>query len=401
MKKRHILFLCLAVAAMVGSCVYDFNPQIAGEGGFLIVDGNIVIGEVSQVRLSYSWSLADTLATKDEARMAILYRSKMHVEDDKGGRYENKGTAAEYGFTTSAGGAYAYFDMREADPSLQYRLVVENSLGTYVSAWAPVLSPGQIDSLSFVISQDQSLMGICVSTHSDGSEPSYYRWQVYETWEYHAETPAYYKYLYTGDEDGEVVPLPDSESTYRCWLSGYRPEIMTASTEDLSEDRLVNHQLYAINNRDERVSVIYKPEVLQMRIPEEAYRYWVQMDRNEQDVGGLFSPEPSELRGNVTNLDHPEELVLGYVGVMGVARAEMYVVDVWTRFFRRTYKPTPALDTLRTPAEYLEAYNNGRRPVMDVFNDVGFWIGYEWWPSNCLDCRLKGGTTRRPPEWPN
>jgi len=79
----------------------------------------------------------------------------------------------------------------------------------------------------------------------------------------------------------------------------------------------------------------------------------------------------------------------------------MYVVDVWTRFFRRTYKPTPALDTLRTPAEYLEAYNNGRRPAMDVFNDVGFWIGYEWWPSNCLDCRLKGGTTRRPPEWPN
>ena len=52
MKKRHILLLLFAVAAVVGSCVYDFNPQIDGEGGYMIVDGNIVIGEVSQVRLS-------------------------------------------------------------------------------------------------------------------------------------------------------------------------------------------------------------------------------------------------------------------------------------------------------------------------------------------------------------
>ena len=389
MKKRHILLLLLAVAAAVGSCVYDFDPKIAGEGGYLIVDGNIVVGEMSQIRLSYSWSLADTLATKDETRMAILRQSKMHVEDDKGGRYESLG-----------GGAQASFDMREADPSRQYRLVIENSQGTYVSSWASALSPGQIDSLSYQISEDGSTMGICVSTHGNSADPSYYRWQVNETWEYHAETPALYKYIYTGDESGEVVALPDSESTYRCWLGGYRPEIMTATTEDLTEDRLVDHQLFALNNRDERVSTVYKSEVLQMRIPEEAYRYWVQMDRNEQDVGGLFSPEPSELRGNVVNLDHPEELVLGYVGVMSVARAEMYVVDAWARFYRREYKSPPGLDTLRSPADYLEAYNNGRRPTVDVFNDVGIWLGYEWWPLNCVDCTLRGGTTRRPPGWP-
>ena len=397
MKKRPILLLLLAVAAMVASCVYDYDPQIDGEGGYMIVEGNIIIGEMSQIRLSYSWSLVDTLATQDEERMKILYQSKMHVEDSQGGRYENTmGSPTGMYF----GSPNAYFDMRNADPALEYRLVIENANGTYVSTWDRAISPGQIDSLSYVISADGTTMGICVSSHTGEAGPSYYRWKVEETWEYHAESPANYKYIYTGGLDGEVVPMPDSESTYRCWTGGARSEIMTGSTEDLTEDRLVNHQLYTLGNRDERVSVCYQPQVTQMRIPEEAYRYWEQMNRNGQDVGGLFSPEPSEMRGNVANLDKPSEMVLGYVGVMTVTRATMYVQNNLTRFYRQTARSDRALDTLRTPAEYLEAYTMGKLPTYDVWDDVGNWIGYEWWPVSCLDCRYRGGTTKRPPSWP-
>lgn len=398
MKKRWFVLLFLAVAAAVGSCVYDFDPQIDGEGGYMVVEGNIVIGEISQIRLSYSWSLADTLATQDAERMRILYQSKMHVEDSNGGRYENDGLATTLSGIVG-GSPIGYFDMREADPSLEYRLVIENANGTYASTWARALSPGQIDSLSYEINPDKTLLSICVSTHSDNTEPSFYQWIVDETWEYHAETPAAYKYLYTGDVDGQVVPLPDSESTYRCWTGSSRSEIMTASSEGLSEDRLVNHKIYSLGNRDQRISVVYQPQVMQMRIPEEAYRYWEQMDRNGQDVGGLFSPEPSELRGNVVNVDDPSELVLGYVGVTTVTRSSMYVINNITRFYRHS-RTNHILDTLNNPVDYLDAYLKGRRPTYDVFSDSGFWMGYEWWPLNCLDCRLMGGTTRRPPGWP-
>ena len=394
MKKRWIVLLCLAVAA-VGSCVYNFDPQIDGEGGYMVVEGNIVIGEISPVRLSYSWSLVDTLATQDEERMRILYQSKMHVEDNQGGRYENmRASGFGYGFPGAS------FDMREADPALEYRLVIENSKGTYVSAWAKALPPGQIDSLSFAISPDRSTMSICVSTHTGGTDPSFYRWKVDETWEYHAETPAAYKYNYTGGLDGDVVPLPYEESTFRGWMNGARPEIMTASTEDLSEDRLVNHQLYTLSNRDVRISAVYQPIVTQMRITEDAYRYWEQMNRNGQDVGGLFSPEPSELRGNVSNLDDPKELVLGYVGVMRVTRADMFVENAYIRFYRSPSTPARVLDTLNNAVDYLDAYLQGKRPTYEIYNDVGNWIGYEWWPIQCVDCRLKGGTTTRPPRWP-
>ena len=169
--------------------------------------------------------------------------------------------------------------------------------------------------------------------------------------------------------------------------------------EGLKEDRLVNHRLYSLGNRDQRISVVYQPKVTQMRITEDAYRYWEQMNRNGQDVGGLFSPEPSELRGNVANLNDPSELVLGYVGVMTVTRSDMYVDNNYIRFYR-TSRTNHILDTLNTPADYLDAYLTGKVPTYDIFDEVGNWLGYEWWPVNCVDCRMKGGTTNRPPGWP-
>ena len=390
--KIHHLLLLVAVSAVLGSCIYDFNPQVDGEGGYMIVDGDIIIGEVSKIRLSYSWSLVDTTATQDEERMRILYQSKMHIEDSQGRRYEN--------MSQEAGSAIGYFDMREADPSLDYRLVIENTNGTYASSWGRAIPPGQIDSLSFQINDDLGTLSIMVSAQSTEPVPSYYRWKVEETWEYHADIRAIYKYIYTGGPDGEVVPMPDSESTYRCWLSDSRPEIMTASTENLTEDRLVNHQLYTIGNRDQRISVCYQPKVTQMRISEEAYRYWEQLDQNGKDVGGLYSPEPSEMRGNVSNVNDPYELVLGYVGVMSVTHATFYVKDGIARFYQRPERQYAIPLVLNNGYQYLEAYQMWRSPATDVWNDNGYWLGYEWWPDYCLDCRYDGGTNKRPPEWP-
>ena len=402
MKKRDILLLWVALLTVVSACVYDYNPQIDGEGGYLIVEGDIIIGERSSFKLSYSWTLVDTLATSED-QIRVLYGTRMHIEDSKGGRYEQE---SPYDPGASP---YAVFDMRKADPSLEYRLVIENKLGTYASTWTKAApNDGAIDSLSFRINEDHTTMSILVSTHSSDPQGGYYRWSVNETWEYRSMTNAIYKYvLYYPTVTvftpgiGEVLPLDRGEQYHRCWSTRVRPEIMTASTVDLTEDRLVDHLLYTLDYHDERVSVMYAPEVLQMRIPEDAYRYWEVMDRNSRDVGGLFSPEPSELRGNVVNVDNPDELVLGYVGVMSVIRKTMYIDNSLLRFYRNTSRYQPVVDTLNDEASYWKAYQLGKRPVGDIFNEqTGNWVGYDWWPVSCVDCRRKGGTTTQPEGWP-
>lgn len=403
---RHI-FVFLLCAWVSASCIYDFNPQIDGEGGYMIVSGDLVIGTVSSVSLSYSWSLVDTTATSQE-RMQVLWASKMHVEDSQGGRYENFYThwdpLAPY-MPSLQGSPYGSFDLREADPSLEYRLVIENANGTYASSWSKALSPGVIDSLSFRINDNRTFMHILVSAHGDGQEDAYYRWTVTENWEYHSDVESLFKVVRTGEYPNYVYDLEPyslDENIYYCWSSGTRGEILTASIEDLTEDRLVDHQLYSLGNRDERLSVLYAAIVQQSRISGEAYRYWETMRQNGTDIGGLFSPEPYEHRGNVVNLDHPEELVLGYVDVQSTIRDTLFVENAETRFYRSSREPLPAPDTLSTPDEWKKAFETGFLPGVDVYHDLtGRLLGYEWWPARCVDCRYRGGTKDKPSWWPN
>lgn len=378
---QHILLFALTVFS-AAACVYDYTPQIDGEGGYLVVEGNLVIGQFSHIQTRWSWSMVDT--TQRDDQWSILSFSRMHVEASDGTRYESP---------------YGSFDLREADPSLEYRLVIENSRGTYASAWARPTTPGQIDSLSYRISGDGRQMSILVAAQGDGSEGSYYRWSVDETWEYHADVFALYRY---DPVSGQVVPLEYNDNLYNCWASGRRVEIMTASTYGLSQDRLADQQLYTLSNTDKRISVLYSAEVSQMRLTEEAYRYWQTMQRNSSDVGGLFSPEPSEVRGNVVNIDDPDELVLGYVGVYSVARKRLFVDNAKARFYRSAGRSLPSPDTLGTPEEWKAAYYWGMRPGMEVWNEQGSrMLGYEWWPARCVDCRLQGGTKYKPDYWPN
>lgn len=403
---RHI-FVFLLCAWVSASCIYDFDPQIDGEGGYMIVSGDLVIGTVSSVSLSYSWSLVDTTATSRE-RMQVLRASKMHVEDSQGGRYENFYTQwdplAPY-MPSLQGSPYGSFDLREADPSLEYRLVIENANGTYASSWSKALSPGVIDSLSFRINDNRTFMHILVSAHGDGQEDAYYRWTVTENWEYHSDVESLFKVVRTGEYPNYVYDLEPyslDENIYYCWSSGTRGEILTASIEDLTEDRLVDHQLYSLGNRDERLSVLYAAIVQQSRISGEAYRYWETMRQNGTDIGGLFSPEPYEHRGNVVNLDHPEELVLGYVDVQSTIRDTLFVENAKTRFYRSSREPLPAPDTLSTPDEWKKAFETGFLPGVDVYHDLtGRLLGYEWWPARCVDCRYRGGTKDKPSWWPN
>jgi len=401
--RHHILAFLLCACAAV-SCIYDFDPQIDGEGGYMIVSGDLVIGTICSVNLNYSWSLVDTTATEEE-RMKVLYGSRMHVEDSRGGRYENLGSYLDGVYSPIYTSSAARFDLREADPSLQYRLVIENEKGTYVSTWETALSPGTIDKLSYHINDAGTQMQILVSAHGDGTSGCYYRWTVGETWEFHADVFSYYKFERTGswpDYEYALVPYLNGENTYYCWTSGQRTEIMTASTADLKEDRLIDHQLYTLGRSEERVSILYCAEVQQTRISEESYRYWETLNRNGYDVGGLFSPEPSELRGNVVNVDDPTETVLGYVDVQSVISDRLFVDNNETRFYRSARAPLPAPDTLSTMDEWINAMSLGMSPGNEILDEeTGRIIGYEWWPTRCVDCRMMGGSKNKPQWWPN
>lgn len=379
---RSRLILCLLTAFLVTACVYDFHPGFLGKAGYVAIEGDILIGDTSR----FDVRLSTNLENKKNVGDPLTYT--LHVEASDGKVYPLQDTIIV---------------LTDADLSSEYRLVVEVTAPfrrTYASQWAPVEIAPEIDSLTYVISDDRSRMDINISTHSDGP-PGYLRWDAAETYEYHSAISAIEFYAPAGTvykgityKAGEIISYVDGDNSYWCWKSQHRSDVMTASTTGLTDDRLVDHTLYSFSNMDREVSYLYYVELTQTRLSEEGYRYWEKMRSNSTDVGGLFSPEPSELRGNIVNVDDSDELVLGFIGVSTASRISMFIDNYKLSF---CYWRGPLYgDIVLTPYLFEPYYRSSFR--------FGFYDedGPHWFPGECVDCtRLGGGTKERPAWWPN
>ena len=193
-----------------------------------------------------------------------------------------------------------------------------------------------------------------------------------------------------------ILEYQNGDNTFFCWDSADRDDILLGSTVELSEDRLVDYGIYAFDPKDRRVSHIYFVALSQIRLTEVAYRFWDVLRTNSSDVGGLFSPEPSELRGNIVNIDDPDELVLGFISVATCSRARLFVDNDNTLFSRWQGRAATNSIEYPFPADYWKYYGWQYR--------VG-WLdeskGYAWVPGECVDCRFSGGTKERPSWWIN
>lgn len=386
MNKRSCHLPCLLLLFAVVSCVYDFHPDWQGQAGFVAIEGDILVGDTCQFEVRFSTDL------EDENNMGEPLTYTLRVEADDGTVYPLQDSIV---------------DLTKAGLTQEYRLVVEVQSPfrrTYASAWAPVQVSPPIDSLSYAINAERTALDINVSTHSD-APVGYYRWSASETWEYHSTYYAEYFFAPAGTvyrgrviEQNSLVAYEEGDNVYYCWDSGNRSDILLGSTVELTEDRLVDHCLYSFSNTDRKVSVVYFVELSQIRLTEEAYRFWETVRSNSTNVGGLFSPEPSELRGNIVNVDDPDELVLGYVSVSTCTRKKMFVnnydtlFSIWRGLSSNLVEPFPDI-----PDEWRKYY--GWQYRFGWIKEGG--SNTVWAPIECIDCRASGGTKERPWWWIN
>ena len=369
---------------MLSSCVYPFEVDLEGESGMMVIEGDILIGEIMPVNVSYTAPVGST--EKD-----IEYPSAtVWVEDDRGGSYLGK---------DSGKGSYEV-DVREADPALKYRLRVKNrdTSREYVSEWQEVHRAAMVDSLSYRMSESRDMMFIGLSMHSMGE--SWFRWRYDETWEFHSR---YYSVLdyskpTSANKYGYMFDRPDEENIYYCWSQDESKDLMLFSTETQSEDRFEDLEFHAISRDDRKISSLYHMEVSLQAISKDAYIYWNNVKSNSEYNGSLFVPNPSEMSGNIRCVNDSTEFVLGYISASCVARNDIYIDNAVTRF----YKNPPASE---------EEIVDARNTDWERYSKLG-WIPIEypdkdgnpsvvtWGQARCVDCRAMGGSKKKPEGWP-
>ena len=385
--RRLALLLPLVCAA---SCIYPFEPEVPEGEKCVVIEGNIFVGAYTEVNLSYMMPL-NTPESEMKSETPVG-RAWVEAEDGTVYRPEKDVVASSF-----------VIDTRKAPAQGRYRLCVEDTQNSrhYYSEWAEVNPEAFVDSLSYVYNDLD--MTLCISAHSD--EGRYFRWSYQEDYKFHADHPKDYIFDYA--EGLEVKLEPTDYSTYWCWRSNSSREVGLVATADLRDNRIVAHKFLTFSRSNLRLQTRYRMIIYMSCISADAYRYLDNLKTNSNFNGDLFTPLPSDVRGNIHCEEDPDARVIGYVDVCQVKKAVFYLGAAAYRLYiaRGELSPSfiPALvwdygEEGQNPLNLRYFWDQGYAPMFEGADPDGN-LGVLWNFKRCTDCRLDGGVLESPEDW--
>jgi hypothetical protein len=228
---------------------------------------------------------------------------------------------------------------------------------------------------------------IDVSTRGDRDDPGYYMWSYREDWEIAAEELAdsflWQDVMYTSTED-----------YYYCWRKDSSRALILHTTENLT-DNVVNGKILTTMACDnQRLTVLYRIAVRQNLLRKESWLYFSNLQKNVEQTATVFTPIPSEIKGNITCITRPEKPVIGLVEVSTTVRRDLFISreEAYDESIAIPWSCAPQ-DTVPSPWIYARAYFPpvlpSKEPVIILRN------------MQCLDCTWKQGSKEKPAFWPN
>ncbi|OON69607.1 DUF4249 domain-containing protein [Hymenobacter sp. CRA2] len=379
-QSRVARMLPWAVVALAG-CIDPFNPELKdADNRLLVVDGYINARGISTIKLSRSFDVKATGQPPVEAR------ARVYIEDEAGSRITLNEAASAPGTYTSPAQTLA--------AGRKYRLHLFSAAGReYASDYTAVTITPEIDSLGFQVADDG--VEINVSTHDANNQAQYYRWDFDETWEFTSAHRSLFEW-----KNNQIQFR--QEDIYRCWTSAPSTTIRLTNTTQLGQAVVSRLPLTTLPKRSAKLQVKYSILVKQHAQTAEEYAYWDLLRKNTENIGTLFDPLPSQLTGNVHDLNDPDQPVLGYVGAYSTTEKRLFI--------DRSELPRPWLsfDTgyescQLTRDVYLRDVRGAFSsfvwlPIEGIYSAEGTLLGYTASTPECVDCR-KRGTNVRPSFW--
>lgn len=312
--------------------------------------------------------------------------------------------------TEESRGVYsAWIDRQFLNAGTQYRLEVTTSDGKkYRSDFEMLSHSPPIDRIYWevkYVEQDNplygALMGVQFFINSDATdyEAVGYRWELFEQWEYRA------KYFIKDFYNGSIIHKDfASDSLYYCWNTRSKiNEIYTYSTAQAISKKIRMVPLTYVSNQSGRLKFDYCLLVRQYSLSEAAFSYWNKLQEQATESGGLYETQPSRIKGNLYNIDNPDETVLGFFGASGITEKRIflkglgYLYKIFDIYHEQLCDP--AGFTPGELMEFLRTIDTAEYPIY-LYNYSGTDEGpWDYIDQACVDCRKRGGSLTRPDYW--
>ena len=400
--KLKVLFSIFILTVAVAACVSEFDAQLPSDDvQVLIVDGTIVENSDVTFNLSKSFPLDFTPDTT-KGKLPYIIPDEYFVSNAKliiiGSNGYQSAPAQNLGR-----GEYQ-ISVGELDNNLEYGIQIEYDGDTYQSTLSKPLYTPEIDSVSWIQPNWAETVFFRVSTHDNTEGAKFYLWNYQENWEIRATWPTSI-FLDTDINSPNYGKFyTNSSRPYQyCWKSFRTNQYLIGSTESLSENRIINRRLYEVNPANDRLSFLYSVIVSQQAISKEAFEYYENKIKLNQEMGGLFTPQPSELSGNITCITDPTKKIMGYVTVSkNTTEKRIYVEsDLISRPIITGCELIPQDSVAKwVQGDFIRYHSYGYRPAGDMdMGNPGF--PENWSYDRCTDCVKAGGSKNKPDFWPN
>ncbi|MEL6255855.1 MAG: DUF4249 domain-containing protein, partial [Bacteroidota bacterium] len=369
------------------SCIEEFQPVIPGADNLIVVEGNILEGTAgAKIALSRSFDFGQNQPTR-------ITDAEVVIRDDQG----NSST-----LNMTDPGIYES-DTTEliGIPGRSYQLYVNIPPAIELeSEWELLRPSADLESVRTEWKQVDDEIGpteglqIYLDANAENGGASHFRWEYEETWIFRVPYPA------TGVWNTQTnIPelYPNSFRPQTCWTTQKSTEVFIGSTEGLIGQRIADVPMRFISIRGNELRLRYSILVKQYSIGPDTHEFWRRLKNVTEDLGTLFDPIPTEIEGNIKNLNRDIE-VLGYFSADGyeekrifIDRADLPMVPIRTGF------ETCNLDTVDRFDVNSEIIV-GNVYVADIYGPFGGLIGFGVTQARCADCRLSG-SIERPDFW--
>lgn len=413
---RQLLLMFVSTLVLV-SCVEEYWPELDGKYEERIV----VDGKITNEAGPYTIKLSSSSSLEIDNTVSISGAS-IEISDNEG----NSETLTE----TSSGIYQSSETGIQGVVGRLYKISISIGGKTFESEYEELLAPVGIESIRFeeeshIISEisDEEETGyqFYLSSETASSNNFYYYWEVEETYEYHAPYPVEFIYNGSFDENGSLLEYDSPYESFYCWNTNKIYQIFTQSTAFQSQSKVNDFPLHFVTHEDERMRIQYSIMAKQYSISEKAYTYQKNLKDMNSKNSGLYSKQPFQVRGNLYNIDNPDDLMLGYFYTAGITESE----HLFTPAAVITKK---ALDKWERETCFVQApsgFNYALRYDLIIArsspNDWPFYLSYVWVLYTeetesyyakrimvirkgfeiCVDCKTNGGTTQKPDFWIN
>ena len=389
--------LLLISVLLIMGCVSEFNAELpSNDMQVLIVDGQIIENTDVRFYLSKSFPL-NFISLPEENR---IVDAKLTLIGSNG--YQSAPA-------TSLGAGSYLLPVGQLDDNVEYGIQIEYDGDIYQSTLLKPLHTPEIDSISWVQPYEYGDVFFRVSTHDDTEGAKFFLWSYTENWEVRADYYTTIFYSPSGDATDGTYYMIEPAPYYYCWRSNASFEFLIGSTASLNENKIINKQLFQKESSDSRFSMLYSVTVTQQAISNDAFEYYQNKILLNEEMGGLFTPQPFELGGNITCITDPSKRVMGYVETLKNTTQKRIFVSSEQIKSSRIY--SNCVQLINEEVAIMLADNN---ITLDDYYRMGYSPAgdtdpmcypnacpHAWARASCTDCRRNGGTKNKPYFWPN